>query len=52
MLAESRNLFCSFTFAGDMFVPVEDVQPLDSVLLQEAQVFFKMGRISAFFMCQ
>ena len=51
MLAESRNLFCSFTFAGDMFVPVEDVQPLDSVLLQEAQVF-KMGRISAFFVCQ
>jgi hypothetical protein len=28
----------SFTFAGDMFVPVEDVHPLDALLMHEAQV--------------
>ena len=28
----------SFTFAGDMFVPVEDAHPLESLLMHETQV--------------
>jgi hypothetical protein len=31
-------VFFSFTFAGDMFVPVEDAHLLDALLMQEAQV--------------
>ena len=29
---------CSFTFANDMFVPVEDAHPLESLLVLDTQV--------------
>ena len=31
-------LVCSFTFANDMFVPVEDAHPLESLLVLDTQV--------------
>ena len=36
--AHENNVCFSFTFAGDVFVPVEDMQPLESLLLHDMQV--------------
>jgi hypothetical protein len=40
------QLFSSFTFAGDMFVPVEDAHPLENLLLHEAQVSHQRMTVS------